>query len=66
MSHDNESEITYSNKFKSIVCRASECIHRDKDRPLCNHDWIELDSPGFCIFFKRREIKDFEPSSNPC
>ncbi len=61
MSHDkiDSDYILLAKKFKSIVCRA-ECIHKDAEKPLCAHEWVELDEPGQCIFYTplaRMEVK---------
>jgi len=51
MSHDKKPEFVYLVAVKDVTCRA-ECVHKDKEKPRCTHEWIELDHPGRCIFFK--------------
>ncbi len=38
------------NKFKSMICRAVQCVHNQKTNPICMHEWVEIEDNGRCIF----------------
>ncbi len=38
------------NKFKSMICRAKNCKHNQKEKPICKHEWVEIEDNGRCIF----------------
>lgn len=48
MSYDKEKLPIVSDKYKFITCQVAECLYNT--RPGCNHEWIELDAGGSCIF----------------
>lgn len=51
----NEPETYYNpNKFKSMICRAVDCVHNQKDKPICKHDWVEIEVDGCCIFMTKQ------------
>jgi hypothetical protein len=39
-----------TNKFKSMICRAKNCKHNQKEKPICKHEWVEIEDNGRCIF----------------
>ena len=48
---EKQAEGTVPNTFKQILCRATNCPHNAKEKPLCNFDGgLEFDESGICIF----------------
>jgi len=40
-----------ANKFKSMICRAIDCKHNQKAKPICTHEWVEIEVNAKCIFY---------------
>uniref|UniRef100_A0A6M3LRV1 Uncharacterized protein n=1 Tax=viral metagenome TaxID=1070528 RepID=A0A6M3LRV1_9ZZZZ len=48
---EKQTDGTSPNTFKQILCRATNCPHNAKEKPVCQlAGGLELDESGICIF----------------